>query len=120
STWKHLGGGLYVGYKGDGALSISEGSEAISSRSEIGSEQGSRGRVTVDGAGSKWSAQDHMFIGNEGEGHLSITNGGELVVANSFGARQNGIIGYSQGAVGNALITGDGSMWRVGDLTVGY
>ena len=59
------------------SVSIREGSEVTSYRSEIGSEQGSRGTVIRRRSGIEVAGPRSSVYRVMGEGHLSITNGGE-------------------------------------------
>ncbi len=125
SNWNNNGGsGLYVGYGGDGALSISNGGAVSSANGYIGYigyYSGSSGTVTVDGAGSRWTDGGALFVGGSdysyyplgGVGTLAITNGGAVSSA-------NGYIGFAYNSSGAVTVDGPGSTWaNGGDVFVG-
>jgi T5SS/PEP-CTERM-associated repeat protein len=78
SRWNS--GALTVGLMGRGELSITNGGSVSSDyRSDIAAFQvGSRGAVTVDGAGSAWTCSGTISVGGNGCGTLLITNGGSV------------------------------------------
>jgi T5SS/PEP-CTERM-associated repeat protein len=83
-----------VGYYGDGVLNITHGGEVncgyfLQANSYIGYRAGSTGRVTVDGAGSRWTSEGRIIVGSQGQGVLEITHGG-LVRADSLSIDLNG------------------------------
>ena len=113
------GSQVFVGYAGNGTLSIVNGGTVVSNAynnslfSSIGYYSGSTGAVMVDGAGSKWTINlANLTIGDSGSGTLSITNGG--AVSNSFGA-----IGYYSGSTGAVTVSGTGSTWTNSQIDVG-
>ncbi|HVT83510.1 MAG TPA: hypothetical protein VHM90_22910, partial [Phycisphaerae bacterium] len=71
-------GVLNVGYSGKGFLNLRHGGKAtVNSSTNIGTNSGSVGVVTVDGPGSTWTGAG-MFVGGSGfgTGTLNIANGG--------------------------------------------
>jgi outer membrane autotransporter protein len=80
----------------------------------LGSGTGSVGTVTVDGAGSTWTANNaNLFVGVSGTGTLTISNGGAVSSA-------TGYLGYNGDGTGTVTVTGAGSAWtNSGSLYVG-
>jgi T5SS/PEP-CTERM-associated repeat protein len=80
SKW-YIGDDIYVGYSGNGTLSITNGGNVSSSSSfvdrYIGGNNGSSGVVTVDGTGSKWSDDNGtLYVGYSGSGRVERWRGG--------------------------------------------
>src|ERR1043166_3880450 len=69
----------------------------------------------VRDSGSLWYNSGNLSIGSSGMGnYLIVTNGGRV---DDFWSR----IGYNPGSSNNwALVTGNGSLWQQGFLSVGY
>ena len=89
SKWTNLGE-LRVGRSGNGMLTIEAGG-AVSSgtintfSTYIGSGRNSTGKVTVTGAGSKWTNSGNLYVGiSSGNGELTIDNGGLVSVRKCF------------------------------------
>lgn len=84
SKWTNLGE-LCVGRSGNGMLTIEAGG-AVSSgtiniySSYIGSGLNATGKVTVTGAGSKWTNNGNLTVGFPGKGELTIADGGLVSV----------------------------------------
>jgi fibronectin-binding autotransporter adhesin len=113
SKWT-TGSILYVGNSGAGALVIRRGGTVSSySIGRIAYSSGSRGAVTVDGAGSVWNSGD-LYVGDRGAGALTISNGGA-------GTSTVVYIGYGSGGTGTVTVGGSGSKWTsASSLNVGY
>jgi fibronectin-binding autotransporter adhesin len=80
STWKSTTG-VYVGYNGYGAASITNGGRIIG-YCGIGRYAGAKGAVSIDGPGSTWSCGGSgITVGNLGSGTLSISRGGSISAA---------------------------------------
>jgi T5SS/PEP-CTERM-associated repeat protein len=118
STWNNSGP-LYVGEYGMGTLGITNGGKVNSdySYSYIGTDSGSNGTVTVDGAGSTWTNSRDLYVGYNGTGTLNITNGGKV---NSGSSSYSSSIGCSIGSNGTVTVDGVGSTWTNSGLYVGY
>jgi outer membrane autotransporter protein len=123
SPWTINNGTLNVGYSAQGTLTIHNGGQLSLSQSgasiSIGTNAGSTGTVTVDGAGSTMTNSGLLTVGSTGNGTLKILNGG-VVNGNS------GIVAGTTGSVGSVVVDGAGSGWTVtsgsagtGGLTVG-
>ncbi|HWA42607.1 MAG TPA: autotransporter domain-containing protein [Hypericibacter adhaerens] len=107
-------GDFRIGNSADGSLTIDSGGSLSSRFSLVGSDAGSHGTVTLDGAGSSWTARGPLEIGSAGSGTLDITNGASLVT------EQGADLAFSNGSEGHVTITGTGSSWQSGSqITVG-
>ena len=96
---------IYIGNAGSGWLSITSGGSVSSGGggwSDIGESVGSKGIVTVDGAGSTLTNNGFLNVGVSGSGTLSITSGG--VVDSTFV-----YIGSNSGSFGAVTLDGAGS-----------
>jgi T5SS/PEP-CTERM-associated repeat protein len=118
STWT-TASELWVGGRGMGALTVQNGGSLVTDGSGgtdaavIAALEGSRGSVTITGAGSTWTNSTRLNVGNGGNGELIITNGGRLTHANGAEA----VIGGN--TFGIATVTGPGSQWVTpGDIFV--
>ncbi len=117
SLWNNSGS-LYVGYQGDGSLSVENGGGVQSSGlAIIGFDgingQSSHGHVSVTGTGSHWHNNGILDVGwgQLGQGEIVISNGG--VVSNT-----SATVGSS--GHGTAEIAGIGSQWiNDGSLVLG-
>lgn len=75
---------IYVGYEGEGELSVSDGGNVVTSLSSfIGYQPGSVGNVTVTGADSLWQTTGGLYVGGGadgpgGTGLLNIGAGGTV------------------------------------------
>ena len=122
-------GRLYVGWDATGTLGVESGgfleiknggevcngdysggcAGTGTSASHIGFLNGSRGKVVIDGPGSKWDAGEGEFsVGYQGYGELEITGGGRLETKNAQ------IVRSSASAGGIAIVDGvghDGANW---------
>lgn len=79
----------------------------------IGTDLGSTGTATVDGAGSAWNSGG-LVVGSGGTGTLTIQNGGK--VSSVF----FGDLGLVRGSTGTVTVDGAGSVWtNSGDIHVG-
>jgi T5SS/PEP-CTERM-associated repeat protein len=110
---------LLVGHWGTGTLTIANGGQVINSAAaHVGSEAGSDGSVTVDGAGSVWrftSGHGKLHIGSGGVGRVSVSRGGEIDGASEI------VLGRFAGGNGTLTVTGEGSnAYTSGALRVGH
>ncbi|MDD7972033.1 autotransporter domain-containing protein [Roseinatronobacter alkalisoli] len=122
SSWE-IGGPLFVGETGVGALTIENGGRVSNTWGVIGRYSGSMGDVIVsgmdaDGNASTWSNSGTLVVGDTGVGALTIENGGRV-------SNTSGVIGRNPGWVGDVIVSGmdaDGnaSTWsNSGTLFVG-
>ena len=96
--------GIFVGYRGTGTMTISDGGYVTSYSGNLGYDNGSLGIVTVTGAGSRWDASDISVGGTGatgGEGRLTIEDGGVV--------RTTGTVSVGHTGVGSLLVSGAGS-----------
>ncbi len=143
SEWNNSGT-LLIGGNGAGTLTIQNGGTVTNGRTAthytaaaIGSQTGSAGTVTIDGAGTTWASGEDLIVANEGTGTLtvrnsgSVVNSGELTVGRyndgemliESGAtlsNTKGTIAAQAGSVGTVTVDGNGSTWtNTGSLFVG-
>ncbi|MBN1396123.1 MAG: hypothetical protein JW959_13960 [Pirellulales bacterium] len=112
---------LYVGYHGTAALNITNGGKVdcdCDYECFIGVDSGSRGTVTVDGAGSTWTNNCILDVGRSGSGTLNITGGGTVSVS-SDGGYSTSYIGHYSTSEGTATVDGAGSALSTDNLFVG-
>ncbi|WP_159566864.1 autotransporter outer membrane beta-barrel domain-containing protein [Budvicia diplopodorum] len=114
SQWNNNDYYLYVGYQGNGTLTINDSGVVTSLNSSTGVEAGSTGIASVSGMGSQWNNGGDFNIGLNGNGSLTISDGG--TVDNGMG-----YIGYGGDSWGQAEVSGPGSYWNNSyNLFVGY
>ena len=132
-------GSILVGNLGTGTVTVSNGGKVSASSTYIAANAaGATGTVTVTGTGSQWST-GFMDIGSSGNGTLNVRNGatvdattsgisigsdnGAVGVANvesgSHVTTTSTSIGAVTGATGTLNVTGNGSVWTSGGITVG-
>jgi T5SS/PEP-CTERM-associated repeat protein len=106
STWNNNNDtfGVFVGFRGVGKLSITDGGKVSGQNTYLGEEQGSTGVITVDGIGSTLAGKGALYVGVSGNGTLKITGGGTV-------SDVNGIICLDSGSTGAATVDGIGSTW---------
>jgi len=106
-------GTLQIGAAGTGTLQLLQAGTLESGSAVIGVSGGSKGSVSVGGAGSVWSVGGNLTVGSNGAGTLGIFNAGLVNNANA-------VIGDKAGSSGVVTVTGLGSLWQnSGILTVG-
>jgi autotransporter family porin len=104
SSWNGVGS-LYVGAKGNGSFTLSEGATASGFGSTyIGYNSGSTGTAEFTGTGSDWNGS-YLYVGYLGEGHLTISDGATASSTLSY-------IGNSAGSNGSVTVTGAGTGWK--------
>ena len=98
------GSGLYIGDKGQGTLTVSDGgSVSAGGNALIGYTAGSAGTVTVSGSGSSLAVNGFTQVGNAGNGTLTASNGATLSLAGGFA------LGLAASGVGTTTVTGAGT-----------
>jgi T5SS/PEP-CTERM-associated repeat protein len=105
-------GPIYLGYKGNGVLSVKNGGTLETTGSfQVGANTSGSGIVNIAGAGSSWIHNDPvnggLSVGGQGVGALNITKGG-TVTTNVYGVSVGG--SFNTGAVN---VSGSGSTWNV-------
>ena len=114
SKWSLDTKNIYVGSLGQGTLLVQNGGVVSNASAYVGSELGSVGSVTVDGAGSQWNNTGDLYVGDLGKGVLLVQNG--AVVGNA-----GGFVGNKRGSVGSVTVSGAGSQWtNTEGVAVGY
>ncbi|MBN2024143.1 MAG: PEP-CTERM sorting domain-containing protein [Pirellulales bacterium] len=113
STWTNKET-LEVGRSGRGTLEVVDGATVtINMGTSIGTYSGSTGDVTVRGPGSTWkTGGSFCYVGNFGKGTLTIADGGYVKSRSTF-------IAFSRGSVGDAEVSGPGSIWTTDELFIG-
>ncbi len=117
------GANVYIGNAETGTLLISAGA-SVSTDGDgygglIGYDEGSSGKVTVTGAGSKWINLADLYVGVYGDGTLLIENGASA--SSGADAYYGGVIGYGSASTGTVTVSGTGSAWtNAYDLYVGF
>lgn len=104
---------LVVGGEGQGELNVlSGGIVLVYGGTQIGSEAGGVGTVTIDGVGAGLLSTQTIWVGEEGTGTLNIINGGAVVSGDGDPATdQAALVGAASGAQGTVLVQGAGSEW---------
>ena len=131
---------VYVGENtgSKGTLLVDNRGEVSSTLGVLGISRDSSGTATIKGAGSRWVNSDSLAIGLEGNGALTLSSGGHASAVNGIGigifsgshgtlrvesgatlTGPLGVIGYTEGATGEATVTGSSSDWSINDLYVG-
>ena len=106
STWTNSSD-LFVGFDGNGTLTIQNGGTVSDRIGYIGRNASSTGTATVDGAGSTWINSTNMVVGHSGNGTLNIQNGG------SVSNQASGNIGNGTGSTGMATVGGRAPPGRI-------
>jgi len=113
ATWDQIDQ-LNVGYGGDGSLTIENGGTVRSLQGIVAGLVDAKGTVTVNGAGSSWTA-DQFILGGYGAAIVDITNGGRMSAANGVA-----YIASSSGSEATVTIDGAGSLLESsGGMSVG-
>ena len=107
SLWTATGS-LEVGLFGTGAVIVSGGGTVdLSSHLRIGEIAGSKGTVTVTGAGSAFNIGNWVRVGGQAEGDMFVADGASVVQTGEL------LIGSGTNVTGTAIVTGVGSSWQV-------
>lgn len=105
-------GNVGVGFRGSATMNVADGFVLNSAIGIVGSNPGSSGDVTIEGAGSTWASSGSLLVGHQGTGRLAVTGGATLTSSVSE-------IGYLSASQGQVTIDGAGSSWANGSLNVG-
>ncbi len=105
----------YVGYNGNGALTIQNGGSATSLQAFIGYNSGSTGTATVTGSGSVWTVGQNLSIGGAGTGTLNIDTAAKVYVGNGVNIGQAGTLNLNGGTINSLQAT-----MSAGSLLKGY
>ena len=115
---------LYIGYSGQGALSVTDGGVVSCRHGFVGYESGSISQATIDGSGSNLTIggeYGRLYVGYKGQGTLNIINGGAVNVAcETWVAKEEGSTGeihFENGTLntgsilaGASRLTGEGTI----------
>ena len=99
---------IFVGQAGNGTLTIDNGGTVDGQSGFVAQQAGSRGSVSIDGAGSRWSNSDFVSVGMGGEGTLTIADGasfGASFVRLGQFAGSTGILNIGTGGIAGLLDT---------------
>ncbi|AJO77166.1 autotransporter domain-containing protein [Pseudomonas sp. MRSN 12121] len=112
SLWKTLGD-MFVGYGGDGSLTLTNGAGVETGGSTVlGTLKNANGTLSVDD--STLSTGKLLIVGGAGNGSMEIKNGGKV-------SSHDSIVANDQDSQGDVSVDGTGSLWKtLGDLFVGY
>ncbi|HEV8605640.1 MAG TPA: hypothetical protein VGQ99_09755 [Tepidisphaeraceae bacterium] len=116
SHWTFDGFDMYIGYGGNGTVSLAGGSVADTFGSgfntTLGTNAGAQGILTVSGGGTEFDAQSQMDVGQHGAGFLTIQSGGR--VASSIAH-----VGRFPDGKGTVQVIGTGANWTLSSLIIG-
>ncbi|PZQ83595.1 MAG: autotransporter outer membrane beta-barrel domain-containing protein [Ancylobacter novellus] len=102
---------FYVGYRGNGSVTISDGARVTNRTAYVGEYSQSTGAVTVTGAGTVWDTGTFLSVSDGGAGTLTISDGGTVLTNGT------GIVGNWSGLQASVTVTGPGSTWNGGNST---
>ncbi len=100
SAWRN-DGTLYIGYFGDGAMTIADGGTVSNTVAGIGGDMDATGSVSVIGQGSVWSIDGGLFVGVMGDGALTVADGGVVALS---GDMRNVQVAALEGSTGTVNI----------------
>ena len=105
--------GIWIGYRGNAALTIQNGGTLSSTYGGLGVGPGSTGIVTVTGPNSSWTNADLLYV----TGTLLVSDGGKVTSGSGMIAVDQT---FDDADIGTATVDGFGSSWtNAGKLTVG-
>mgnify|MGYP003835513487 CR=1 FL=1 len=105
---------IYVGYAGEGGLTLTD-SSATAAGMLIGQAEGSSGAVTVTGSAATLTTSANLSVGYSGTATLDIQNGATASVGKDL------LVGYSTTGVGTVSVSGaTTSLTIVNDLETGH
>ena len=106
---------MIVGNFGKGTLNIEATGEVVTKSLSMGGLTYGEGHMTVTGMNSRLTVADQLTVAdfNFSKGNLQVENAGKVASA-------AGVIGHEMDSIGEAIITGAGSLWAAsGDFQVG-
>jgi T5SS/PEP-CTERM-associated repeat protein len=125
SRWTNTGS-LFVGYEGQGTLTLSNGAAASTLQAILGRSPGSTGTVHVSGTDSNWTIHGRLSIGGDvttgisgGAGLLHVQAGGRVNVAQDVSIFPGGVVNLGAGTLDAREITLQPSAqfhWTAGTL----
>ncbi len=112
STWD-LSSELTIANEGTGSLLIQDGGDVTNKhQARIGWRAGSVGSATVQGSGSTFVNDNHLFVGDAGTGSL-------LINAGAYVSNSDGVIGNATTGLGTVQVTSGATWQNSGTLIVG-
>ncbi len=100
---------FFVGYDGNGTLSVADGGQVTTRDNTIGRASSATGVATVTGVGSQLNNPSYeLNVGFNGSGTLNVMAGGQVNSEDAF-------IGIFAGSTGVVTVTGGGSQWNISD-----
>ena len=103
---------IYAGDSGTGTMNITSGGVLFTGSVNSAFQLGSTSTITVDGTGSKFTANSGLVVGQEGNGTLTVQNKATLTTGNGGMVY---IASDAAAAVGVVTVTGTGSTWTGSD-----
>lgn len=108
------GASLTVGDAGQGTLTANVGGQILSADTDVGSQTGGKGSVTLTDPQTTWGVAGDLTVGSEGAGTLLVENQAALSTTGSL------VAGEQASANGKVTFTGPGTLVTVsGELTDG-
>lgn len=105
STW-NAAGGIYIGFKGNGSMTVSDGATVHTAwGAYTAAYGGANSSLTITGAGSTWTDEHEFIIGWKGDGSATVSDGATV---SGTGLTS---IGYMYGAHGSLTVDGANSSW---------
>jgi T5SS/PEP-CTERM-associated repeat protein len=104
---------VYVGYNGNGNVTVEAGGQITSWGAILGENLSSHGTAKVTGSGSVWTLSGlNLGSFDNSSGTLTVEAGGHVNSSDST-------LGLNGGTSGTVTVTGAGSMWTTNTLYVG-
>ncbi|MGD9127120.1 MAG: hypothetical protein PVH19_07045, partial [Planctomycetia bacterium] len=101
---------LFIGYRGSGAVNVTNKANLATYETYLGNEVGSTGQVMVDNA--SWMNSNELYVGNYGNGSIDLTGGASVQNASLA------YLGYHAGSTGMVTVNGNSSEWYSNGLLV--
>ncbi|MEN6576945.1 MAG: autotransporter domain-containing protein [Phycisphaerales bacterium] len=121
---------LWVGFSGDGTLTIENGGHVWDMTSTIGGMEGVTGTAEVSGPNAVWANLQSLSVGGWGTGYLTISGGGGVWSPEVYiGGMPLDVVGedldpdFAPAGTGYVTVTGEGSTLEISEpasLYVGY
>jgi len=116
-------GELTAGYNAPADVAIRDGGQVACDNGYVASQPGSRGTVTIGGAGSSWGLSECLYVGGTdpsagGDAVVSIEAGGTLTVADTLVIWTSGTVNLDGGTLvaGDIEKRGSAFNWTAGTL----
>jgi T5SS/PEP-CTERM-associated repeat protein/autotransporter-associated beta strand protein len=118
SHWSAGGDATFVGYAGEGSLTVRRGAQATitSASTMLGRNSEGTGTVTVSGPGSLLSSTGPIHVGGDGTARLTVEDGGKITAPFlTFGGQT-----LNRGGGNSINLNGGGSPESSGVIETGY